>query len=226
MTDKITTFQLPLPFHMGQVNCYLVETEAGFYLIDTGGSSNRKQLVDMLEKAGCKAGMLKLIILTHGDFNHCGNAAYLHQTFGPKIFIHADDAGMVERGDMFFSRKKPNIIIKTLLPLFSDFGAEQRFTPDVLLGDEADFSEFGFNARAISIPGHSKGSIGVLTSNRHLFCGDLLVNNSKPTINSLMDDPKAAMASIEKLEGLGVTLVYPGHGRPFQLNQIFEADDS
>ncbi|RLI67201.1 hypothetical protein DRO91_10540, partial [Candidatus Heimdallarchaeota archaeon] len=27
-----------------------------------------------LEKAGCKPGDLKLVVLTHGDFDHTGNA--------------------------------------------------------------------------------------------------------------------------------------------------------
>ena len=93
MQNEIKTISLPLPFRMGSVNCYLIETGAGYVLIDTGGSNSRKELVRELESAGCKPGLLKLIVLTHGDFDHTGNAAYLRNTFGGKIAMHMDDSG-------------------------------------------------------------------------------------------------------------------------------------
>ena len=31
------TISVPLPFKMGRVNCYLVRSESGYVLIDTGG---------------------------------------------------------------------------------------------------------------------------------------------------------------------------------------------
>jgi len=78
-----------------------METDAGFILIDTGCSNKRVELEKRLESAGCKPGDLKLIVLTHGDFDHTGNAAYLRKKFGAKIAMHHEDSGMVERGDMF-----------------------------------------------------------------------------------------------------------------------------
>jgi len=50
-----------------------------------------------------------------------------------------------------------------------------------------------------------------------LFCGDLFENTKGPTLNSLMDDPAAANASVANLEGLNVGTVYPGHGEPFAM---------
>ena len=77
--QQIRAISLTLPFRMGSVNCYIVETDSGFVLIDTGASNRRSQLEKELESAGCKPGDLKLIILTHGDFDHTGNAAYLRR---------------------------------------------------------------------------------------------------------------------------------------------------
>jgi glyoxylase-like metal-dependent hydrolase (beta-lactamase superfamily II) len=51
-----------------------------------------------------------------------------------------------------------------------------------------------------------------------LFCGDLFDNTEKPVLNSIMDDQAAALSSFEKLEGLALQTVYPGHGRPFQMD--------
>lgn len=222
MQKETKTISLSLPFRMGSVNCYLIETGAGYVLIDTGGSNSRKELVRQLESAGCGPGLLKLIILTHGDFDHTGNAAYLRNAFGAKIAMHNDDLGMVERGDMFANRNKPNFIIRMLLPVLSGFGTSERFAPDLLVEDGDDLSGYGFDARVISIPGHSKGSIGILTAGADLFCGDLLVNTDRPVLNSLTDDLAAADASIQELGSMRIGTVYPGHGRSFPMSLVRE----
>ncbi|HLE52004.1 MAG TPA: MBL fold metallo-hydrolase [Anaerolineales bacterium] len=220
MQKEIKTISLSLPFRVGSVNCYLIATDAGYVLIDTGGSNSRQRLVSELERAGCKPGLLKLILLTHGDFDHTGNAAYLRTALGGEIAMHAADSGMVARGDMLVNRKKPNLIIRMLLPIFSGFGRLERFAPDLLVADGDDLSAYGFDASVISLPGHSKGSIGILTAGGELFCGDLLVNTDKPVLNSLTDDLAAANASLQKLGSMSIGAVYPGHGGPFPIEVV------
>ena len=217
MLREIKTISLSLPFKLGSVNCYLIETSTGYILIDTGGSNKGTDVEKQLESAGCRPGNLKLIILTHGDFDHTGNAAYLRRKFGTKTAMHYDDSGIVERGNMFWNRNKSNIIIRMIAPLLSGFGKSERFKPDLYIGDGDDLSEHGFDARVLNIPGHSKGSIGILTSSGDLFCGDLFENRDKPGLNSLMDDLATANASIENLKKLNIKTVYPGHGQPFPM---------
>ena len=80
---------ISLSSFIGDVNCYLLKTkDEGFVLVDTGLSNSRKQLLLDLEKAGCRSDNLKLIILTHGDLDHVGNAAFLRQKYAAKIAIH------------------------------------------------------------------------------------------------------------------------------------------
>ena len=217
MQQEIKTISLLLPYKLGSVNCYLIETDTGYILIDTGGSNKRNDLEKELESAGCKPGYLKLIVLTHGDFDHTGNVAYLRKKFGTKIAMHYDDSGMVERGDMFLNRKKPNILIRTMVPILFGFGKSERLKPDLYIEDGYDLSEYGFDAKVLCIPGHSKGSIGILTAGGDLFCGDLLEMTDKPGLNSIMDDLAAANASVEKLKSLKINTVYPGHGKPFPM---------
>ena len=90
MPHRIKTIGLSLPFRLGSVNCYLIETDDGFVLIDTGGSNKRADLVRALEGAGCKPGNLNLIVLTHGDFDHIGNCAFLREKFGTRAAMHID----------------------------------------------------------------------------------------------------------------------------------------
>ena len=76
---------------LGGVNCYLVNTHQGYILIDTGFLSKRAKLEQGLEMAGCQPGNLKLILLTHGDSDHAGNAAYIRDKYGARIALHAAD---------------------------------------------------------------------------------------------------------------------------------------
>ena len=222
MPQKIRTISLLLRYKLGSVNCYLIETDTGYVLIDTGSSNKRTDLEKELISAGCKQGSLKLIVITHGDFDHAGNAAYLRTKFGTKIAVHYDDSGMVERGDMFWNRKKGNILIRTIAPILFGFGKSARFKPDLYIEDGYDLAGYGFDAKVLHIPGHSKGSIGILTAAGDLFCGDLLINNNKPVLNSIMDDSSAANASIEKLKSLEINTVYPGHGKPFPMRLFIQ----
>jgi glyoxylase-like metal-dependent hydrolase (beta-lactamase superfamily II) len=90
MSTEIKTISSSLPYRLGNVNCYLIETDTGCILIDAGGSNKRTNIEKELESAGCNPGNLKLIVLTHGDFDHTGNAAYLRKKFGTKIAMHND----------------------------------------------------------------------------------------------------------------------------------------
>jgi glyoxylase-like metal-dependent hydrolase (beta-lactamase superfamily II) len=132
--------------------------------------------------------------------------------------MHREDCGMAENGDMFINRKKPNMIIRFLLPLFSAFGKNERFTPDIYVTDGNDLSDFGIDAKIVSLPGHSKGSIGNVTAKGEFFCGDIFENTKGPSINSLMDDRATARYSLEKLKKMNIKSVFPGHGQPFLMD--------
>lgn len=220
MKESITTITLPLPLGMGTVNCYLINTGAGYFLIDTGGSNARQTIMQELDKAGCLPGSLKLIILTHGDFDHSGNAAYLRSLFDTKIAMHPADAGMVQQGDMFYSRKKPNFLIHKLVPLFTGFRKSDRFDPDVLIDKHYDLSKYGIKAKIIELPGHSKGSIGILNWEGEFFCGDQFENTKRPRLTTLIDDSKAILASAASLADEKISTVYPGHGKPFTMKDL------
>jgi hydroxyacylglutathione hydrolase len=221
LTLQIHTITTPFMFNVS-VNCYLVKTSDGFILIDTGWTKRRAEIEREIENGGCSPGELKLILLTHGDFDHCGNTAYLRRKFGGQIAIHGDDSGMVENGDMFWNRNKPNFLIRSLTGLFSRLSEADRFKPDILLADGDDLSDKGFDARVFSLPGHSKGSVGFLTAEGDLFCGDLLANVNKPSLWSIIDDVGAAGVSVEVLKGLEIRTVYPGHGDPFPFEHFLE----
>lgn len=226
MTQDITFVNLGLPFRLGKVNCYLIATGTGYVMIDTGPPNQRSELDSALERASCNPGRLRLIVITHGDFDHIGNAAYLRHKFGAKIAMHAGDSGMAERGDMFWNRKGGNRLLRTFAPILFRFSKADRFEAHVHLQDGSDLSGFGLDAEVIELPGHSSGSIGVLTADGDLFCGDLLENNDSPAPGSIVDDAPAAQASLDRLRSLNIRTVYPGHGQPFSMQKFWDLHDS
>jgi glyoxylase-like metal-dependent hydrolase (beta-lactamase superfamily II) len=202
------------------VNCYLVRVNSGFILIDTGFSKNRFEIEKELESAGCKPGNLKLIFVTHGDSDHVGNCAYLREKYGTSIAMNRGELDAVESGNPVLNKKIgrnfKGIMVRTLLRFYK-LKKSDRFRPDVFLEDGNDLQEYGFDARVLHIPGHSNGSIGILTASGDLFCGDLLRNGGKPAPGFGIFDKAGFEASIEKLRYLKVTTVYPGHGKPFPM---------
>lgn len=212
-----------LPYR--DVNSYLLHCAGnGFVLIDSGYSKSRPEILKALEKAGCRPGNLKLILITHGDFDHTGNAAYLRNQFKAPIAMHADDVSMVERGELM-GKRRIGLFIKLLsrifavLPFFS-LNKKDRFTPDLLIEDGFDLTEYGLEAKVIRLPGHSPGSLGVLTASGDLFCGDFLMGGQKPRYSSVYVDRPVADTTLTKLKQFNITAVYPGHGSYFEWNKI------
>jgi glyoxylase-like metal-dependent hydrolase (beta-lactamase superfamily II) len=163
-------------------------------------------------------------VLTHGDYDHAGNASYLRERYGVKIGMHRADAERVERGDWHLGMKpKPDrfpLRFRLVSALIRP-GAFDTFTPDLLLEDGQTLSDFGLDATVLHLPGHTKGSIGVLTGDGKLFCGDLMDSMmGRPSLEFFIDDMEAATTSLERLATLPVKTVYPGHGKPFDLGRV------
>ncbi len=227
MTQEITT--ISLNFIFVSVNCYLIRVSDGYILIDSGFSLHRRGIERELNKAGCKPGNLKLIIVTHADFDHAGNCAYLREKYGARIAMHRAESDVAEKGDMLGSRPRWPRFIRAytrFVHLYLPIGKSKCFKPDFYLEDGQDLTEHGLDGRVVYLPGHTAGSIGVVTGGNDVFSGDLLLGNKKPKKNSLVDSMAEMDASIEKLRNLGVKTVYPGHGRPFKLEEFIDREQA
>lgn len=208
----------------GLVNCYLLKGKNGYILVDTGYARKRKLLIKKLDELGIKKGDLKLLILTHQDFDHTGNAAFIREKYDVKIAMHKEDSEAVERGDMLWNRKGRNIITRIILKILLfvlRMWKFQKFSPGLYLDEGDSLSEYGVEAKIIHIPGHSKGSIGILTEEKELLCGDLFMNTGKkPTKSSLVDIKEQLLESINRIKQLEPKAIYPGHGSSFSITDL------
>jgi len=91
---------------------------------------------------------------------------------------------------------------------------------DLLISEPMDLKEHGFDARIIPTPGHTEGSLSILTAAGNAFVGDLAVNMpwlGRQRYSSPFGDSVGEMAaSIESLIREGARWIYPAHGRPFE----------
>ena len=73
------------------------------------------------------------------------------------------------------------------------------FEPDIFLKDGQTLDEFGIDATILHIPGHTKGSIGILLNGNQLIAGDIFMNILYPTESLIAEDIDMLRKSIQKL---------------------------
>ncbi|TCL58845.1 glyoxylase-like metal-dependent hydrolase (beta-lactamase superfamily II) [Kineothrix alysoides] len=222
------------------VNSYLVKCMNNFILFDTGGhtamdqqfTNRRELLLKELEAAGCTKNNLSLIVLTHGDNDHSCNAAYLREHFKTKIAMNDGDRELVENPTLekwMESYQYDSLELQQMFLQYKDFITKvtcrmldefERFSPDVLLEDGFDLSPYGFDAEVIHVPGHTKGSIAILTKSGDLIAGDTFASTGKPSPSPNAGDFPQLADSINRLRNLTIETVYPGHGSPFSFTEI------
>jgi len=182
------------------VNCYLAKVGDEFILFDTGGpmvldktyTDRHTELENVLESAGCKPGSLKLVVLTHGDYDHVANAVFIREKYHARIAMHPGDVELVNNpafekvmGSFNYRpllfrlvfRIMKQTIAKTIRQILAKL---KSFQPDILLGEGDFLQEYGLEATILHIPGHTAGSIAILTAEGALICGDTFANFNKP----------------------------------------------
>jgi hydroxyacylglutathione hydrolase len=215
MDKQIETIKL------GMVNAYLVRADDRFVLIDTGVPDTWDKLEAALKAAGCLPDRLRLVVITHGDFDHTGSCAKLQERYGARIAMHEADAPMAETG---VPLEREVSRLGRFLVWVNRRGKKrpefETFEPDVSLTDGQSLAVYGVDATVVHLPGHTPGSIAVLMSDGDMFVGDTLSNMFKPGMSPFVSDRTLLRGSIDRLKGMKLETVYPGHGKPFPAEKL------
>lgn len=195
----------------GNGNCYAVSQNESAVLIDTCKSDSADKILNI-----CKPYNIRLILLTHGHFDHAQNAAVLSKELNAPVAMHRADIGLL--ADNFSQPlSSKGLLGKIVLNAsLKSFGSEKipAFTPDVLLDEGDTLDEYGVSAQILRLPGHTDGSIGVDVGGEHLFVGDALMNMFYPTTSMIFHNREEMLKSAERISALGKRTVYFGHGKP------------
>ena len=196
----------------GTDNCYLVSDGKAAFLVDT---SSGKSLPKVLEE--CSKYDMKLIVLTHPHFDHAENAADIAKKFHIPVAYHqADD----EIFDNYESQPLKSygavgfVVLKLSLKQLSQTKVAR--PDDTFFVKEGDTLEaFGFpEAKILELPGHTRGSIGVLVSDSELIVGDALDNWIRPGVGHLYYDLDVQRRTAQRIRDLHASKIYYGHGKP------------
>ena len=221
---------LPHIVRLGMTHVYLLPGPAGYLLIDAGPRGCAEIFTRSIRRYGISPRQIGLILVTHVHFDHVGSLRAIQKQCGAPVLVHQTEAGLLRQGQVVlppgtqpltrrlirFANRHPRLVKR----LF-------RFdpvTPERVITAPLDLAPFGFDARVLPTPGHTAGSLTVITASGQAFVGDLAVNylpgGRGPYWPPFGDSRRLIRDSWQTLRNQGVTTIYPAHGRPFKIEKL------
>ena len=236
LPDAVRGFELPTPFPVGPVNCYVLlgdpvtVIDPGMLYGDTVDTL-RAELAD----AGLSVGDVEAVVVTHAHPDHYGTAGWLAEQADAPIY-----AGRAELPKLLENRDRDLLyeligsfgIPDDLLGVFPTFyGAVREWLHDidesrVVPVDDSDvLSLGGRRLEAIVTPGHAAGHLSLWEpESSQLWSGDHLLPAITPNPLVELDDQSDLLRrrslveyldSLARFEALDPDVVLPGHGPAF-----------
>ncbi|MDR6970583.1 MBL fold metallo-hydrolase [Leifsonia shinshuensis] len=201
---------------------HLIVTDEGMTLIDTGLPGHYADLTRELAALGRPLSDIKGIVLTHGDSDHTGFAERLRSELGIPVYVGSGDAARA-MGEKPPSPPKDRRRIGPVIGFFAysirKGGVKMPPVKEVVAVNDGDVLPLPGAPEIIGMPGHSPGSVAIhVPAVRAVFVGDelttrsVLTGETGPQPAPFTDDQAGSSASLEKLAGLDVDFVIPGHG--------------
>ncbi len=182
-------------------NCYIIETSPGQCVaVDIGGDS--RMLINYLQMKHLR---LSKILLTHGHYDHVGGVAETVAATDAEVYIHSDDANMLESAAASLAS------LMSVMP-FHTVSNYTSVTGDSYISD----GELTF--RVMHTPGHTKGSVcyicdDVIFSGDTLFCCSI---GRTDFPGGSVSEMRESLKSLVELDG--DFKIYPGHNESSTLD--------
>ena len=176
-------------------------------LVDTAYKSGIDQTRRLIDDLGVNLENVALIINTHCHCDHIGGNKTIQELSGCRIAMHEIGKRFIDSGDDWSTWWRYYV-------QEGDF-----FDCEVGLkeGDNVNIGPYDF--QVIYTPGHASDGIVMYNSDaRLLISSDTLWEYDMAVMTTRVEGSRAMfcmLESLEKISGLKVDTIYPGHGRPF-----------
>ncbi len=214
------------PIPLGPDRCYIIR-EKGIIMIDSGSPNKGKKFIKSINKISIKPEHIKLIILTHGHWDHIGSAKEIKGITGAKIAMHRLEKDCLEKSLKPIPpavNRWAHILTKIMARFIPLVNIPSTDVDIILENEEFSLVEFGIPGKIIHTPGHSSGSVSILLETGDVFVGDLAMNSFplrlSPGLPIFADDIQKVKDSWKLLLDKGAKMVYPAHGNPFSAEII------
>lgn len=197
-------------------NVYLLKGTDGYVLIDAGMKGTVNKLSQKLEELGSEPRDIKLIVLTHTHYDHIDGLDEVRKLTGAPVAVHEGE--LQEIDFLSFKKNESSFVFRLIVKVFGGLTPKEdanAIDPDILIKGDMDLGEFGVGAKIIHTPGHSPGSVCVLTDDGKCICGDTLFDIFPGTHYPIIVYSREFLAdTFRKLDEYNPSVYYPGHGKP------------
>jgi len=214
-------FGMGLP--KGYVNAFLIVSEDGAALVDTGLPKRSARISAAMREVGVAPGSLKHLLVTHHHVDHTGSLAALVTETGASVYVHPLDAPIV-RGQAPAppaNRKGLGMVLGPVLERFGPKAPASRIDHALADGETLDIAG---GLEVVFTPGHTAGHCSfLLPSRRVLFAGDsagALMGRVGLPLGMFTEDMARAKESVRKLAGMDFDTACFGHGSVVKGNAL------
>ena len=211
------------------VNNYLIASEAGYILIDTGYDGSFPRFMKRLGRNHIRPEDIRYIFLTHAHDDHAGFLNQVLAVTDAAVILHPRAVEGLKRGQNAFKGGCSSRLAFLFCKVLALFGhGEHRYPPireeylDRLVPIDSDrFGALGFPYEVFKTPGHTADHIALLAQDA-LFCGDAAMNGFPSRRRTIIwiEDVRQYRQSWEAILKRAPARLYPGHGKPFRTSDL------
>ena len=206
------------------VNNYLISSEAGWILIDTGYAGGFPHFMKMLKKNRIRPDEIRYVFLTHAHDDHAGFLNEVLSATDAQVILHPEAIAVLERGQNSFEGGCSSLLAWLFCQVLALFGhGEHRYPAireeylDRLIPiDSERFRALDFPYEVLKTPGHTADHIALLVGDI-LFCGDAAMNGfpSRRRTTIWIENLPQFKCSWEAIIEKDPETICPAHGKPF-----------
>ena len=196
-------------------------------MIDGGPSNALEKFKKYLIKYAIDPSEIKLLVLSHADFDHSGSAGAIREITGAKIAIHEKERATLEEGRFNFPpgvNTWGKVSRAILAPLCRKIPISPQKADIILNDNDYLLNDYGIDGKIIYTPGHTSGHVSVLLNNGDFFAGCMAHNirlfTPGPRLPIYAENIELIRKNWKMIIDQGAKMIYPGHGKAFSIEQI------